>query len=87
MYLHELGEEEASFTKEEMQAGKHQDYELKLCDQFLSQPPTSVPAATPVSVTPTATRSTTSVTNGPSTLSSTAGDAAILNGKHSTATR
>ncbi|XP_024141909.1 CCR4-NOT transcription complex subunit 4 isoform X2 [Oryzias melastigma] len=30
MYLHELGDEAASFTKEEMQAGKHQEYEQKL---------------------------------------------------------
>uniref|UniRef100_A0A8C6T404 CCR4-NOT transcription complex subunit 4 n=1 Tax=Neogobius melanostomus TaxID=47308 RepID=A0A8C6T404_9GOBI len=32
MYLHELGDEAASFTKEEMQAGKHQEYEQKLLD-------------------------------------------------------
>ncbi|KAL0968756.1 hypothetical protein UPYG_G00271290 [Umbra pygmaea] len=30
MYLHELGDEAASFTKEEMQAGKHQEYEQTL---------------------------------------------------------
>ncbi|XP_061534040.1 CCR4-NOT transcription complex subunit 4 isoform X1 [Phycodurus eques] len=30
MYLHELGDEAASFTKDEMQAGKHQEYEQKL---------------------------------------------------------
>lgn len=35
MYLHELGEEAASFTKEEMQMGKHQEYEQKLIEQFL----------------------------------------------------
>ncbi|XP_076472160.1 CCR4-NOT transcription complex subunit 4-like isoform X2 [Babylonia areolata] len=34
MYLHELGEEAASFTKEEMQMGKHQEYEQKLIEQF-----------------------------------------------------
>jgi hypothetical protein len=28
MYLHELGDEEASFTKEDMQQGKHQEYEV-----------------------------------------------------------
>ncbi|XP_019848886.1 PREDICTED: apoptotic chromatin condensation inducer in the nucleus-like isoform X2 [Amphimedon queenslandica] len=28
MYLHELGDTEASFTKEDMQQGKHQDYEI-----------------------------------------------------------
>lgn len=36
MYLHELGEDEASFTKDEMQAGKHQDYEQKLVEQYLT---------------------------------------------------
>ncbi|KAK7486649.1 hypothetical protein BaRGS_00022050 [Batillaria attramentaria] len=36
MYLHELGEEAASFTKEEMQMGKHQEYEQKLIEQFLN---------------------------------------------------
>lgn len=35
MYLHELGDEAASFTKEEMQHGKHQEYEKKLHDQML----------------------------------------------------
>ncbi|ESO95296.1 hypothetical protein LOTGIDRAFT_117139, partial [Lottia gigantea] len=36
MYLHELGEEAASFTKEEMQMGKHQEYEQKLIENFLN---------------------------------------------------
>ncbi|XP_052244481.1 CCR4-NOT transcription complex subunit 4-like isoform X2 [Dreissena polymorpha] len=36
MYLHELGEEAASFTKEEMQVGKHQEYEQKLVEQFMN---------------------------------------------------
>nr|XP_012147008.1 PREDICTED: CCR4-NOT transcription complex subunit 4 isoform X4 [Megachile rotundata] len=30
MYLHDLGDQEASFTKEEMHQGKHQEYERKL---------------------------------------------------------
>ncbi|XP_043401206.1 CCR4-NOT transcription complex subunit 4 isoform X9 [Chelonia mydas] len=34
MYLHELGDEAASFTKEEMQAGKHQEYEQKLLQEL-----------------------------------------------------
>nr|XP_006816490.1 PREDICTED: CCR4-NOT transcription complex subunit 4-like isoform X2 [Saccoglossus kowalevskii] len=34
MYLHELGDEAASFTKEDMQLGKHQDYERKLLEQL-----------------------------------------------------
>ncbi|XP_052799592.1 CCR4-NOT transcription complex subunit 4-like isoform X2 [Mya arenaria] len=36
MYLHELGEEAASFTKEEMQVGKHQEYEQKLVEQYIN---------------------------------------------------
>ncbi|PSN36341.1 hypothetical protein C0J52_16158 [Blattella germanica] len=36
MYLHELGDAEASFTKEEMQQGKHQEYEKKLHEQLLN---------------------------------------------------
>ncbi|BFZ05233.1 hypothetical protein BsWGS_08273 [Bradybaena similaris] len=36
MYLHEMGEEAASFTKDEMQAGKHQEYEQMLIEQFLN---------------------------------------------------
>ena len=29
MYLHDYGDEAASFTKDEMQQGKHQEYEPK----------------------------------------------------------
>ncbi|KAL4225087.1 CCR4-NOT transcription complex subunit 4 [Mactra antiquata] len=36
MYLHELGEEAASFTKEEMQVGKHQEYEQRLLEQYMN---------------------------------------------------
>nr|CAD7429220.1 unnamed protein product [Timema monikensis] len=36
MYLHDLGDAEASFTKEEMQQGKHQEYEKKLHEQLLN---------------------------------------------------
>ncbi|KAK3103284.1 hypothetical protein FSP39_018178 [Pinctada imbricata] len=36
MYLHELGEDAASFTKEEMQMGKHQEYEQNLLEQFMN---------------------------------------------------
>ncbi|XP_068624636.1 hybrid signal transduction histidine kinase L isoform X2 [Battus philenor] len=35
MYLHELGDPEASFTKEEMHAGLHQVYERRLHNQLL----------------------------------------------------
>ena len=35
MYLHELGDEAASFTKEEMQQGKHTDYEKALHDEMI----------------------------------------------------
>jgi len=36
MYLHELGDEAASFTKEEMQQGKHTDYEKQLHEDMLA---------------------------------------------------
>ncbi|XP_051975059.1 CCR4-NOT transcription complex subunit 4 isoform X2 [Xyrauchen texanus] len=39
MYLHELGDEAASFTKEEMQAGKHQEYEQKLLQDLYKTNP------------------------------------------------
>lgn len=32
------GDESASFTKEEMQQGKHQEFEKKLQDQYLGSP-------------------------------------------------
>ncbi|XP_015750886.1 PREDICTED: CCR4-NOT transcription complex subunit 4-like [Acropora digitifera] len=34
MYLHELGDGAGSFTKEEMQAGKHQEYEQQLISYY-----------------------------------------------------
>ena len=37
MYLHELGDERASFTKEDMQQGKHQEYEQELHDEFFKR--------------------------------------------------
>lgn len=37
MYLHELGDLEASFTKEEMHQGKHQEYEKRLHDSLIAQ--------------------------------------------------
>lgn len=35
MYLHDFGDPEASFTKEQMHAGKHQEYEKKLHESLL----------------------------------------------------
>jgi hypothetical protein len=35
MYLHEMAEPEASFTKEEMQLGKHTEYEKRLIHYYL----------------------------------------------------
>lgn len=37
MYLHELGDLQASFTKEEMYQGKHQEYEKRLHDALIAQ--------------------------------------------------
>jgi len=48
MYLHELGDEEASFTKDDMQAGKHQEYEQRLSDLYLNAPPPA-PASSAIS--------------------------------------
>jgi len=51
MYLHELGDEAASFTKEEMQQGKHTDYEKQLHDDMiagLSQSSTEESSPTPL---------------------------------------
>ena len=38
MYLHDLGDGAASFTKEEMQGGKHQEYEKQLLDALTPLP-------------------------------------------------
>ncbi|KAK9886531.1 hypothetical protein WA026_016805 [Henosepilachna vigintioctopunctata] len=48
MYLHDFGDPEASFTKEQMHAGKHQEYEKKLHEALLTRqnttpPPNNVP--------------------------------------------
>ncbi|CAK8696657.1 unnamed protein product [Clavelina lepadiformis] len=37
MYLHEIAEDQLSFTKEDMQAGKHQELEQKLIDQMMQK--------------------------------------------------
>ncbi|XP_069694336.1 probable serine/threonine-protein kinase DDB_G0267686 isoform X2 [Periplaneta americana] len=56
MYLHDLGDAEASFTKEEMQQGKHQEYEKKLHEQLLNtfnhrdRKPTPSPPAVSTSI-------------------------------------
>ncbi|XP_055949560.1 CCR4-NOT transcription complex subunit 4-like isoform X1 [Argiope bruennichi] len=51
MYLHELGDEAASFTKEDMQQGfifrKHQEYEKKLQEQVLGNNNNRKQAASP----------------------------------------
>ncbi|XP_075230253.1 CCR4-NOT transcription complex subunit 4 isoform X2 [Lycorma delicatula] len=57
MYLHDLGDPEASFTKEEMQQGKHQEYEKKLHDQLINstlnrKPTPSPPAVSVISSAP-----------------------------------
>ncbi|KAI6226469.1 hypothetical protein M3Y99_01285700 [Aphelenchoides fujianensis] len=37
MYLHDVAEEEISFTKEDMHAGKHNDYERRLLEQLAAR--------------------------------------------------
>ncbi|ESO05711.1 hypothetical protein HELRODRAFT_111136 [Helobdella robusta] len=39
MYLHDLGDEAASFSKEDIQQGKHLQYEQKLIEQYSQNPP------------------------------------------------
>ncbi|XP_034179329.2 CCR4-NOT transcription complex subunit 4 isoform X1 [Osmia lignaria lignaria] len=56
MYLHDLGDQEASFTKEEMHQGKHQEYERKLVQSLhashasAQRKPTPSPAVTGSSI-------------------------------------
>lgn len=55
MYLHEIAEAEASFTKEQMQAGKHVEYERKLMESYLAKlewQANSVPQTNGFRVTP-----------------------------------
>uniref|UniRef100_A0A6P4EHB9 CCR4-NOT transcription complex subunit 4 n=1 Tax=Drosophila rhopaloa TaxID=1041015 RepID=A0A6P4EHB9_DRORH len=49
MYLHELGDPEASFTKEEMHQGKHQEYEKRLHDTLIASFGPNTAAAIPSS--------------------------------------
>ncbi|XP_046676638.1 CCR4-NOT transcription complex subunit 4 isoform X1 [Homalodisca vitripennis] len=51
MYLHDLGDPEASFTKEEMQQAKHQEYEKKLHDQLINATLNRKPTPSPPAVT------------------------------------
>lgn len=57
MYLHELGDTEASFTKEEMHQGKHQEYEKRLHDSLIAQmqQQSQQPSTNPISGSPTTT--------------------------------
>lgn len=57
MYLHELGDTEASFTKEEMHQGKHQEYEKRLHDSLIAQmqQQSQQPSTNPMSTSPTTT--------------------------------
>ena len=50
MYLHDLGDGEASFTKEEMQAGKHTEYERRLLESI--SPPTKPTPTTTAATAP-----------------------------------
>ncbi|GMT24378.1 hypothetical protein PFISCL1PPCAC_15675 [Pristionchus fissidentatus] len=50
MYLHEMADADISFTKEDMHAGKHADYEKRLMDTLLKAPPPPPPI--PQSIVP-----------------------------------
>merc|ERR1719320_1460687 len=47
MYLHELGDDLASFTKEQMQQGKHTEYEKNLHEEMLAGLAQSPPSPSP----------------------------------------
>jgi CCR4-NOT transcription complex subunit 4 len=59
MYLHELGDTEASFTKEEMHQLKHQEYEKRLHDSLIAQmqQQSQQTSTNPISGSPTTTSS------------------------------
>lgn len=73
MYLHELGDTEASFTKEEMHQGKHQEYEKRLHDSLIAQmaQQSQQPSTNPTSSSPTeaSSENNSSESNGSSTTS------------------
>ncbi|XP_063956900.1 CCR4-NOT transcription complex subunit 4-like isoform X1 [Lytechinus pictus] len=74
MYLHELGDENASFTKEDMQMGKHQEYEQKLLHDLLGggsshSPGSSTTTTTTHNHTAVTTASTSATTNSSSATS------------------
>lgn len=48
MYLHELGDQEASFTKEEMHQCKHQEYEKRLHDALIASTASQNSTAAPL---------------------------------------
>ncbi|XP_072046345.1 LOW QUALITY PROTEIN: CCR4-NOT transcription complex subunit 4-like [Amphiura filiformis] len=70
MYLHELGDEAASFTKEDMQMGKHQEYEQKLLSDLFGGG-TSSATATTSNPQQSATAITTAATNTSNSSNST----------------
>jgi CCR4-NOT transcription complex subunit 4 len=92
MYLHELGDPEASFTKEEMHQGKHQEYEKRLHDALIAQMQqqaqqtpvsggSSNPASTsPVNVNTTPSSMTATTTTTTSTNGTSSNDMAKPNG-------
>lgn len=50
MYLHDMADADISFTKEDMHAGKHADYEKRLMDTLLKCTVSHTPA--PQSIVP-----------------------------------
>eukprot|EP00057_Strongylocentrotus_purpuratus_P019203 XP_011673677.1 PREDICTED: CCR4-NOT transcription complex subunit 4 [Strongylocentrotus purpuratus] len=76
MYLHELGDEHASFTKEDMQMGKHQEYEQKLMHDLLGGGSSHSPGSSTTSTTHNHTVATTASTSATTNSSSAASNAA-----------
>lgn len=78
MYLHELGDEAASFTKEDMQMGKHQEYEQRLLHDLFgggSSSSTTSQQHSPTVVTTTTSSSSSSTSSSSSAINN---QAAIL---------
>lgn len=75
MYLHDLGDPEASFTKEEMHQGKHQEYEKRLHDALIAQTNAAAAAAAATAIATATNATTTTVTT--TTVSATSSSSSV----------
>ncbi|BFF95018.1 transcription factor SPT20 homolog [Drosophila madeirensis] len=77
MYLHELGDPEASFTKEQMHQGKHQEYEKRLHDALTASFGQNSPGAANCNGTPKTNASTTTASSATTSSSSVSAAASV----------